>query len=69
MKVVRLEHFGPKLLATTLDEISGLVFEHGIVIRDGDELVIAESFGESNVSQVGIPLLAVFANDERVVNL
>jgi hypothetical protein len=38
--VVLDEDLGPKLGLTALDEISSLLFEHGIVIGDGDELLI-----------------------------
>jgi hypothetical protein len=67
--VVGMKNFGPKLLATTLDKIAGLVLEHRVVVGDRDELVVAETFGEGDISEIWIPLLAVFADHERIVDL
>ena len=67
--VVRDEDLSPKFGKTTLDEVSRLVLEHRVGVGDGDELVVAESFGEGDEREVGISLLAVLSDDERLVQL
>jgi hypothetical protein len=40
MGVVLNENLGPEVRLTALDEVASLLLEHGIVIGDGDELLI-----------------------------
>ena len=44
MHIVGNENDGPKLELTTFDDISRLLLEHGVIIRDRNELFIAEAF-------------------------
>ena len=67
--VVGDEDLSPKFRKTTLDEVSRLVLEHRVRVGDGDELVVAESFGEGDEREVGISLLAVLSHDEGLVEL
>jgi hypothetical protein len=69
MDVFRDEDLGPKIQLTSLDEITGLMFEHRIIISDRDKLVVAESLRVGNVGEIWISLLAVFTDDEGFVDL
>ena len=44
------KNLGPKLGITTLDEISGLLLEHGIVVGNQDKFVVAKAFRISDIS-------------------
>jgi hypothetical protein len=61
--VVGDEYLGPKLESTSLDEVTSLVLEHGVVVGNRDQLVIAEAFGICDICKIRVPLLAVFADD------
>ena len=37
------ENLSPKVSFTALDEISGLLLEHGVVVGDRDKCIIAKS--------------------------
>jgi hypothetical protein len=50
MDIVMNENLSPKVGFTALDEISGLLLEHGVVIGNGDKFVVAKTFGISNIS-------------------
>lgn len=69
MDVLGAENLGPEFQTTALDEVPRLVLEHRVLVRDVDELVVAESLGVGDVGKVGVALLAVLSNDERVVDL
>lgn len=69
MDVLRAENLGPEFEASSLDEVASLVLEHRVVIGDGDELIVAEALGVGDVGEVRVALLAVPADDERVVDL
>ena len=44
------ENLGPKVGFTALDEISGLLLEHGVVIGNRDKFVVAKTFRISDIS-------------------
>lgn len=69
MVVAGREHSVPELESPALDEVASLVLEHRVVVRNRDKLFIAEAFGVGDVGEEGIALLAVLADDERVVDL
>jgi hypothetical protein len=69
MKVVADQDLSPKLWLTTLDKITGLLFEHGVLVCDCDELIVTETFSVSNVCKVRVPGLAEFSDDERLIEL
>lgn len=69
MDVVTNKDLGPQLRLATLDEITSLLLEHGILVGDSNELVIAEAFSVCDVSQVGVSLLAELSNYEWFVEL
>ena len=69
MDVVASENLRPKLGLTTLDEVSSLLFEHGILVRDGNELLIAEALCIRDVRKIRVAFLAEFADDQRLVEL
>ena len=62
MDVVRHENHCPKFELPTLDEVPSLLFEHYVIIRNRDELFVAEAFRICNVREVWIALLAVLSN-------
>ena len=57
------------VVCQTLRLITGLLLEHGVLIADGDKLLVAEALGVRNVREVGIPLLAELADNKRLVQL
>jgi hypothetical protein len=63
------EDLCPKIWLTTLHKVTGLLFEHGVVVRDGNELVVTEPFGVSYVCQVWIACLAELPNHQWLVQL
>ena len=69
MNVVRVEDLRPKLELTTLDKVPRLLLEHGILVRDVNELVIAEALRVRDVGEVGVAGLAELANHERLIQL
>lgn len=46
-----------------------MLLEHGVLVGDSNQLLIAESFSIGNVRQVRITGLAEFTNNERFVEL
>ena len=69
MHIVMDKDLCPKLGLTTLHEIASLLFEHRVLIRNGNELIITEALCVGNVRQIGISGLTEFTNDERFVQL
>lgn len=69
MNIVGTEDLSPQFKTTPLDEVPRLVLEHRVVVRDGDQLVVAESFGVGDVGEIRVALLAVLSDDERIVEL
>jgi hypothetical protein len=49
MDIVMNENLGPKVGFTALDEISGLLLKHRVIIGNRDEFVVAKTFGISNI--------------------
>jgi hypothetical protein len=66
---LRVEDLGPEVDVTTLDEVASLVLVHLVLVGDVDELVIAEALGVGNVGEVRVALLAVLADNQRVVEV
>jgi len=52
----------PQLPVGSLEKITCLGLEHGVVVCDGNELQITLAFAECNVGKIGISLLAVFTD-------
>ena len=46
-----------------------MLLEHGVVVRDGNELVIAEALGVSDISQVRVTIFAELSDDQWFVKL
>ncbi|KAI3480029.1 hypothetical protein L1887_57805 [Cichorium endivia] len=71
--VVRVGGLGDGGGGDLLDELAAmgprLVLEHGVVVGDGDQLIVAEALGVGDVGEVGVALLAVLADDARVVEV
>lgn len=67
--IVRHENLSPKLWLATLDEVARLLLEHRVLVRDRDELVVAEALGVCNVREVRVAGLAEFTDDKRLVQL
>jgi len=69
MDIVMNENLGPKVRLTALDEIPGLLLEHGVVVGNRDKFIIAKTFGISDVSKVWIACLAELSNNQWLVHL
>jgi len=69
MDIVMNKNLGPEVGFTALDEISGLLLEHGVVIGDGDKFIVAKTFGISNIGQIWIACLAELSNDQWLIQL
>lgn len=67
--VVRNENLSPKVELTTFHEVASLLLEHRVVVRNRNQLIVAEALRVRNICEVRIALLTVFANHERLVNL
>lgn len=59
----------PKFWLTTLHEVTSLLFEHRVLIRDGNELIIAEALCVGDVRQIRVSGFAEFTNDKRLIQL
>ena len=69
VNVVANKNLSPKVGLTALDEVSCLLFEHGIVIRDGNELLVTKSLCVCDVCQIRIACLTEFTDNQRFVQL
>lgn len=69
MDVIGYQDLRPEFQSASLDEVSSLVLEHRVLVGDIDQFFVTEPSSIGDVGQVRIPLLAVFPNDERIVNL
>ena len=69
MNVLSHEDLSPKIQLTTFDEIPSLLFVHRVIIRNSDELFVAEALGVGDIRKVGIALLAEFTNNQRLIQL
>ena len=49
MDIVMNENLGPQVWLTALDKISSLLLEHGVVVGNRDQFVVAKTFGISNI--------------------
>jgi hypothetical protein len=49
MDILVNENLSPKVGLTALDEISGLLLEHGVVTGNRDKSVVAKTFGINNI--------------------
>ena len=50
MDIVMYKNLSPKLGITALDEISGLLVEHGVVIGNRDKFVVTKAVRISDIS-------------------
>jgi hypothetical protein len=69
MNVVRDKNLCPQLWNTTLNQIACLLFEHGVLVRDRNQLLVAETLGIGNVCEVGVTSLAEFTNNKWFIQL
>lgn len=69
MNVVADEDLRPKLRLTAFNEIAGLLLEHGVFVRDRNELFVTEALRVRNVCKVGITFLAEFTDNQRLIKL
>jgi hypothetical protein len=69
VNVVCNKDLRPQLGNTTLDQIARLLFEHGVLIGDRNQLLVAETLGIRNVCEVGIAGLAEFTDNKRFIQL
>lgn len=45
------------------------MLEHGVLVGDGNELVVAEALGVGDICKVWITSLAEFTNNKRFIEL
>lgn len=69
MNVVGDEDLCPKLGLATLDEVSRLLLEHGVLVRDSNEFIVAEALRVRDVREVRIASLTELADDKGLVEL
>lgn len=69
MDIALDENLGPKVGLTTLDEVSRLLLEHRVIVRDGNKLVVAETFSISDVCQVRVSCLTELSDDQWFIKL
>lgn len=67
--IFRYENLSPKVRSAALDQITGLLLVHRIVVRDCDKLIVTESLGIGDVCKVRVAFLAVFANNQWFIEL
>lgn len=67
MDIIVAEHIFPNLGIGSLQEVAGLRPEHGILVRNIDQLEIIATFAVGNEGEIGIALLAVFTNGEGII--
>jgi len=64
VEIIGNKNLGPKLRLATLHEITGLLLEHCVVVGDGDQFIVTESFCVCDISKVRIPLLTELFDDK-----
>jgi hypothetical protein len=69
VSILGRENGSPELQLAPLDEIPCLLLEHGVVIGDGDELFVAESFRIRDVCEVRVAFFAILADNEGFIKL
>ena len=69
VSVVGTKDLSPEVELTTADEVASLLLEHRILVRDVDELIVAEALSVRNVREVRVASLAELANNEWLVQL
>jgi len=67
--IVWLKDLSPKICLAPLDEVPRLLLEHRVLIGDRDEFFVAEALCVRNVGEIWIPLLAEFADNQRLVEV
>ena len=69
VSVVGTKDLSPEVELTTADEVASLLLEHRVLVRDVDELIVAEALSVRNVREVRVASLAELANNEWLVQL
>lgn len=69
VEIVIREHLRPEVEFAAFDEVTSLLFEHGILIRDSNQLFVAETFCIGNVCEIWVASLAESTNNKRIVEL
>ena len=69
MDVITDKNLSPKLGLTTLNQITGLLLEHRVLVSDGNQLIVAEALSIGDVREVRVASLAELANNEWLVQL
>jgi hypothetical protein len=69
MYIVTNENLGPKVWLAALDEIMRLLLEHGIIVGNSDELIIAKTLHICSINKIRITHFIGFSNNWRLVEL
>ena len=69
MNILRDKDLYPKLLLSSFNQVMSLLLEHGVVIGNDDNLVVAEPFSICNVGQVRVLRLTELSNYQRFIQL
>lgn len=67
--VAFLQNVLPQCRVSSMNQITCLVLEHGVLICDVDKFIVTLSLLVTNISEVRISLLAVLSNEARIIVL
>lgn len=69
MNIVANKDLRPKLWLSAFNQVTSLLLEHGVVVGDSNELIVAEPFSIRNIGQVRVSRLAELSNYQRFIQL
>lgn len=69
MNIVANKDLRPKLWLSAFNQVTSLLLEHGVVVGDSNELIVAEPFSICNIGQVRVSRLAELSNYQRFIQL
>jgi hypothetical protein len=69
VSVALLQNVLPQSGISSMNQVASLVLEHGVFVCDVDQLIVTLSLLVTNEGEVRISLLAVLANEARIVVL
>lgn len=63
MHIVVYKNLSPEVKLAPLNQVTRLLLEHGVLVSDGDELLIAEALCVRDIRKVRVSLLTVFTDN------
>lgn len=67
--VALLQNVLPQSSIASMNKVTCLVLEHGVLIGNVDEFIVALSLLVTDVCEIRISLFAVFTNETRIIVL